>query len=55
MSSHACILGHTQKAMECPACSGSDDLAWWRWYRSRTMSATVKAKVDEYLAAVVKE
>jgi len=31
-----CELGHTQKAMECPACAGASDTEWWRWYRSST-------------------
>jgi hypothetical protein len=44
-----CELGHTQKAMECPACSGSDDLAHWRWYRSRTSSKRIKALIDTHM------
>lgn len=50
--SAACFLGHTQKAKECPACSGSTDPEWWKWYRGRTMSKAIKAAIDEHLTAV---
>ena len=53
--SAACVLGHTSKAMECPSCCGvtpEADPAWWRWYRGRTMSKAVKARIDEVLRAV---
>lgn len=46
-----CELGHTQKAMECPSCSGSLDSAWWKWYRSRTSSKNVKAAIDRLMKA----
>lgn len=45
-----CVLGHTKKAMECPSCCDSKDAAWWRWYRGRTSSKDVRAKVAAVLA-----
>lgn len=48
--SGACHLGHKRKAMECPACSGSTDIAWWKWYKGRTQSKDVKARIVEWLA-----
>lgn len=49
-----CVLGHTRRAMECPACgeaatgeAASDE--HWRWYRSRTSSKRIKALIDEHL------
>lgn len=51
MSAAVCALGHTRKAMECPACSGSTDLAHWRWYKSRTSSKRIRAGVQAYLDA----
>ncbi len=46
-----CELGHRAKAMECPACCGSADVAWWKWYRTRTSSTSVRAGVAAWLAA----
>ncbi len=46
-----CQLGHARKAMECPACSDSTDVAWWKWYRGRTSSTEVRARVTAWLAA----
>jgi hypothetical protein len=35
--------------MECPACSGSDDRAWWKWYKTRTQSADVRQRISNWL------
>jgi hypothetical protein len=53
-----CILGHSQRAYECPSCGEAATgevapLEHWRWYRTRTSSVKVKARIDEYLSAAV--
>ena len=53
-----CHLGHTRRAMECPACGEMAVPGWtaklehWRWYRGRTSSKRVRALVDAHLAAL---
>lgn len=47
-----CALGHTTKAMECPSCSGTDDLEHWKWYKTRTSSKRVRALVQAHIDRV---
>jgi hypothetical protein len=52
--SSVCVLGHTQRAQECPSCGEAATgkkatLEHWRWYRTRTSSARIRALVDEHL------
>lgn len=56
-SSAACVLGHTQRAYECPSCGEAAtgekaSLEHWRWYRGRTSSKHVKALIDTHLKGV---
>lgn len=48
-----CELGHHVKAMECPACSGTEDLAHWRWYKGRTSSKRIKPLVQAHIDRVI--
>lgn len=56
MRNVGCILGHRQRAYECPACGEeatgeAATLEHWRWYRGRTSSKRIKAAIDAILAA----
>lgn len=55
MRNVVCVLGHTQRAMECPACGEAftgltAKPEHWRWYRERTSSKRIKAALDQLLA-----
>jgi hypothetical protein len=48
------MLGHLRRSMECPACaelSGAEKQPeeTWRWFRTRTSSKRIKARIDERL------
>jgi hypothetical protein len=49
-----CMLGHTRRAMECPACAelggaSPQPETSWRWYRRRTQSKRIRSLIDERL------
>lgn len=52
----SCRLGHTQRSMECPGCAEANgtetSVEWWRWYKGRTSSRTVKDAVTAHLAVL---
>ena len=49
-----CIVGHKQRAYECPGCTAARgtpcDLDHWRWYRTRTSSKRIRAAVTAIIA-----
>ena len=53
MRNVVCALGHTSRAMECPACGeAARETAppeHWRWYRGRTSSKRIREAVDVIL------
>jgi hypothetical protein len=49
-----CIVGHKQRAYECPGCTEARgtpcDLDHWRWYRTRTSSKRIRDAVTAVIA-----
>jgi hypothetical protein len=53
-----CELGHKQQAMECPACNDAKgnepaELAWWKWYKTRTSSKPIKELIATKIDALL--